>query len=107
MGMLMDESFYSLSETCGMEAEDACERPGQSIDMGCCDDENLAFAGIDVISFVKKQIGPSTVDSVVNSHSYATSKLQSAILNHASLFPPPEPLPYGRNLLVRAQRFLI
>ena len=107
MGMLMDESFYSISEGCEVLADDGCDNSEESIKMDCCDDENLVFAGIDVISIVKKQLdfAPATI----NQFSVLTDTFQPQISNYEflSFFPPPEPQPYGKNLLVKVQRFLI
>ncbi len=107
MGMLMDESFYAWSDACGMDAEDSCEKPGESIDMGCCDDESLVFNGVEVISFIKKQLelAPSFLAFLPNNIS--PSDFQTSLYEELSFFPPPEPLPYGRDLLVQVQRFLI
>lgn len=107
MGMLMDESFYTMTESCGDEADNHCETPSNHIKSGCCDDENLVFSGIDVISIVKKQldVGPviaALIPSVSNS-----VEPQSTDYKLLSFFPPPEPQPYGKNLLVKVQRFLI
>ncbi len=107
MGMLMDESFYSLPDDCGMQTNDTCEKPASSIDMGCCDDENLAFAGIDVISSVKKQLSFSPANVAPLRVSLAALSQQNSNHTKSFVFPPPEPLPYGRNLLVQVQRFLI
>ncbi len=107
MGMLMDESFYSLSEDCGMEADDQCEKPEQGIDMGCCDDENLVLAGIDVISIVKEQLDFTPALAGVLLPSFVLAIPENTDYKLLSFFPPPEPQPYGKNLLVKVQRFLI
>lgn len=107
MGMLMDESFYGVSEGCGMIADDDCDNNKESIRMNCCDDENLVFAGIDVISIIKNKLDAAPafiahfpiVDNVFPDQNISYEQL--------SFFPPPEPQPYGRNLLVKVQRFLI
>ncbi len=107
MGMLMDESFYSIADGCGMESDDTCEEPAESFDLGCCDDENLALAGIDVISFSKKQKDLLCVNIVQQSFTYVAAQPQTTNRKPFTFFPPPEPLPYGRDLLVQVQRFLI
>lgn len=107
MGMLMNESFYGLSESCGMQVDDDCDNAKESIRMNCCDDENLVFAGIDVISIVKNQLDATPA---FIAHFPIIDNLfqeQSTSYEHLSFFPPPEPQPYGRNLLVKVQRFLI
>jgi len=107
MGMLMDESFYTISEKCGTEVDKHCDKPDSHVTKGCCDDENLVFAGIDVISIVKKQldVAPYVVAQFpVIANAFAP---QNTNYKNLSFFPPPEPQPYGRNLLVKVQRFLI
>ena len=108
MGMLVEESFYTPSAGCTDMDEDDCSTSFQSEEKGCCDDETLAFEGIDVLSFVKKQLEVSPIAANFS----ATLPFQNWIetqntYQKISFFPPPEPQPYGRNLLVKVQRFLI
>ncbi len=107
MGMLMDESFYSISEGCEAAADDDCDNPEESIRMDCCDDENLVFAGIDVISIIKKQLDFAPVFTAQFPSTTNSFQPQTTNYERLSFFPPPEPHPYGRNLLVKVQRFLI
>ncbi|WP_143764623.1 HYC_CC_PP family protein [Owenweeksia hongkongensis] len=107
MGMLMDESFYSISEGCEVATGDDCDNPEESIKTDCCDDENLIFAGIDVISIIKKQLDFTPALPEVFSPNFAFTIPQNTDYKLLSFFPPPEPLPYGKNLLVKVQRFLI
>ncbi len=107
MGMLMNESFYSLPEKCGMEATSSCTAPGESIDMGCCDDENLAFRGIEIISHSKQKLSFNLVKVVDFYSAFNLATASASSYKLLSFFPPPDVLLYGRNLLIQVQRFLI
>lgn len=107
MGMLMDESFYSLPVSCEADGEYSCDSTEQTIHTGCCDDESLAFMGIDVINFIKKQGATILINTSVFFPSVVLSLPQSQTQANTLYTHPPEPLPYGRTLLVQVQRFLI
>lgn len=107
MGMLVDESYYAPSDGCGMQMNDHDDTTHDELSTGCCDDENLVFQGIDVISSIKKQVDvpPSLVFSLPCIDLDAS--LQSPHYSDLSYYPPPIVQPYGRDLLVKVQRFLI
>lgn len=90
-----------------MAADDDCGKPDQTFDMGCCDDENLIFSGIDITSTVKKYLDLTPLISSDLTQVFTLTRLHSTRYKLLSYFPPPEPLAYGRNLLVKVQRFLI
>ena len=108
MGMLISESFYSPSNDCGMDIYDSCNNTDEVIfTAGCCEDENLVFKGIDVISVFKKQLDNTHTADLQNLTIQLDLTPQSNRYSELSYYPPPEPKPYGTDLLVRVQRFLI
>ena len=107
MGMLIDESYYAPADGCGMQMDDINDTSHDELNSGCCDDENLVFQGIDVISILKKQIDVVTslmINTPLIDHEVL---IQSSHYSELSYYPPPVLKPYGRNLLVKVQRFLI
>lgn len=104
MGMLVSESYYLPSSTCGMEDNGNLE--GENISSSCCEDVNLSLAGIEVIYSIKKSDHKMVyVASWPSADLHITPPTPHHIILPSTNSPPISPS--GRHILVKIQRFLI
>lgn len=106
MGDLVDESFYHIPQECGLDNDDHCGGDDEHFSKNCCEDENLVFEGIDVLTTQQDHFNP--IAAAILTSPYA---IVGSVEKHISknTFPnaPPPPAESGRQILIRVQRFLI
>ncbi len=105
LGMLKTERFYAPAEKCASETEHNHQEE-EGITMNCCADEFFAIPGLQVQSQVQKEAIHSI--AFIAPYSFQIPLKVEALSNNQEFLPPSNAPPaYGRNLLIRVQRFLI
>ncbi len=107
MGMLVEESFYHISDDCGEDTDDHCPGDEGHLKMNCCADENIVLGGVEVLTASKEQLKLTLEFSSAFFLTNPLLALTAPTHKLPTIFPPAPPELSGKDILVRDQRFLI